>query len=177
MVKYKYLIIVSLILSVCACSKIVGEDELILLERIENTSEALRLDGYYVRMIGDNNPTMIVYFFYRNGIVLSGGGATLSELEELEERYRNGEFYTNVKNSKIFWGVYQLNADEIRFERWYPSDRPYGSSLRIGKIQNDSTFIITSTADSDGSDVRFVNELFKFKEFSPKPDSTNIFID
>lgn len=177
MVKNKILILVSLILSACACSKIVGEDEMILLERVDNTSSALRLDGYYFNEIGSDNPTIITYFFYRNGIVLYGGGRTKSEFSSLEEEYRNGAFYEAIKESKTWWGVYQIEGNEIRFERWYPGHRPYSTFLNSGEVINDTTFLVTSSSESDGSEEVERDELFKFKQFSPKPDSTNTFID
>ena len=116
-------------------------------------------------------------FFYKNGIVLYGGGEIQSEFSSLEERYRNGEFYESIKDSKIWWGVYQIEGNEIRFERWYPGHRPYNTFLNTGEILNDTTFRITNSSNSDGSDSQARDELYKFKAFSPKPDSTNVFID
>ena len=50
MMKWKYAVLL-LVISVYACSKLVEDDELILLERVENVSDALRLDGYYFNTV------------------------------------------------------------------------------------------------------------------------------
>jgi hypothetical protein len=65
-------------------------------------------------------------------------------------------------------------TDTIRFERWYPGDIPYRTTISEGKIINDSTFIITRSYK--GKHERERNEVYKFRAFSPKPDSTNRFI-
>ena len=176
MVKPAIISILILIISSCTLNKMFQDDELISLERINNDSNALKLDGYYVMEIGTHNPTYIVYFLYRNGIILYGGGATQSEFQELMELYKNGDFYLSVKNGKTWWGVYQIDDNEIKFERWYPSERPYETFLRVGEIVNDSTFRITVASDSDGSNPTDKDELYQFKSFSSKPDSTNVFI-
>ena len=49
--------------------------------------------------------------------------------------------------------------------------------LKTGDIINDTTFVITEVERSkDGSERRTINEMYHYKHYSPKPDSTNNFV-
>ena len=48
--------------------------------------------------------------------------------------------------------------------------------LDKGEIQNDSTFLITKSIRSKTGEEKELNEIYHFKQFSPKPDSTNVFV-
>ena len=76
------------------------------------------------------------------------------------------------------WGTFQINKDSIVFERWYPAEVSK-SYYRSGKILNDTTFVITESyrlRNGKKKEWREKNEVYHFKAFSPKPDSTNRFI-
>lgn len=82
------------------------------------------------------------------------------------------------KNSKIWWCVYKIIGDTgIQIECWYSTyEGPYKGAVRSGKILNNTTFHITESWRSDGSENRSKDEVYHFKALSPKPDSTNGFI-
>lgn len=149
-------------------------DDILTLEKIENNSNRLNLKGYYCYEYIENN--FDIYFLYENGIILYGYSPSEDELHKYGIKYKSGEFYKEVQNIKFHWGVYQIDGNSIKFERWYPSEKPYRTTIREGEILNDSTFIITKTYKANSNEVRERNETYKFKKFSPKPDSTNIFI-
>lgn len=159
-------------MSSCQCY----DDDELQLTRMDYASDELRTDGYNFSKFESSTPSIRVYFIYRNGIILYGRSPSLSSLSTLEARYRNGEFYNEIKDLKYHWGVFQVNGEEIDFERWYPSEPPVETFVRSGKILNDTTFLISKSSKPDGSEARDVNELYRFKKFSPKPDSTNVFI-
>ena len=49
--------------------------------------------------------------------------------------------------------------------------------MKIGKIINDTTFqLVREFASYHKKDSRVIDETYHFKQFSPKPDSTNVFI-
>ena len=164
----KHIIIFGLLLLLYSCNSC--KDEELTLRGGSFTGDELRIDGYYYRKI----PDLEIYFFYSNGIVRYGGGGYTS-FEEVEERILNHQLVN--ENSRTTWGVFQVNNNTIKFERWYPSSGGVAPVyVREGTILNDTTFHITSSYRSDGSERREKNEMYHFHQFSLKPDSTNNFI-
>lgn len=159
----------------CSCSKII-EDDMLTLTREINTSNSLRLDGYYFSEFESDEPRLSIYFLYKNGIALYGDNPYLSDIEEEEEKIRNGTYYELIRTRKFKWGVYRIQGNEIKIVRWYPSERPYSTFLETGRILNDTTFVITQFSEPDGTNIEARRETYRFKALSPKPDSTNMFI-
>ena len=175
----KILILTLLIIVVflCACKT---ADKL-QLTKTPFTGNQLRIDGYYCRMY--ENKCYSVYFFYRDGTLLyeGCGGCDSLKLKEMEQNsFKNEKWINWVKESQISWGVYQIDGQSIKFERWYPSNYWHlPAYIKSGKILNDTTFIITSFERSSRFGTEWSeekNEMYHFRQFSPKPDSTNRFI-
>jgi hypothetical protein len=160
-----------------SCSKTSFSDDELSLEKRPYTGNQLRIDGYYYSM--DDNGVFNVHFFYKNGIALYGYGGW-SNFENAEEEFILQEWIELRRKSKTGWGVFQIEDDDIGFEMWYPSSGGgVPAYIRSGKILNDTTFRITkSWRSAEGTDnVQIKNELYHFKPFSPKPDSTNVYVD
>jgi hypothetical protein len=155
-----------------------SSDEAIRLQRMDYIGNELRTDGYYFSEF-DSGGVLAnqIYFFYKNGVILYGFSPKLSETQIIEDRYRNGEFYDQVIDKKWAWGVYRVFGNEIEWEKWGVGEPPLKTVLKSGFIINDTTFHITNLSNPDGSDSEVIDELYRFKAFSPKPDSTNTFID
>lgn len=132
-----------------------------------------RIDGYYYQKYGTPEK-LTIYFFYRNGILLhAGDGYTI----DIEAKFENGELYEKLKENKYCWGLFNIDSNIIQFERYYNSDDiSKDAYIRSGEILNDSTFRITKSMRSDGKEVSDENEMYYFKKFSPKIDSTNVFV-
>jgi len=149
-------------------------DDSLCSKKMTNSSTALRTNGYYYWSNGDI-PSSNIRFIYNDGTMINAGTVSNENIEDAENRFGNGEFYQNIKDNKLFWGIYSINDSNIKFETWYPStDRLY-VYIREGNILNDSTFVITRSYRCDGSEESSKNEVYHFKQFSPKPDSTNSF--
>ncbi len=173
----KNLIIMTMALCFSMCNKEKKEDAVLSIERTLYTGNELRIDGYYYHEFAASGKTFLtVDFFYKNGIYLTGYTFNKEELEEREEKFQNREFYNNIKDEKESWGVFIINNNSIIIEKWYyPYQLHPASTIKYyGTIMNDTTFTITKIKDEDG--VRERNDIYHFKEFSPKPDSTNKFI-
>ena len=174
------LILVVILLSCCAKDNIFKDDELHL-EKVPYTGDELRIDGYYYSEFGDEDDKLRdVYFFYRNGNLLYGSTYSSDLEDKKEEEYTTEEWQSIVKESKQRWGVFQIEGTKILFERWYPSQPPLKAYVREGEILNDTTFKITQSyrmKDGEKTERKDRDETFNFKEFSPKPDSTNKFVD
>jgi len=174
-----YFIMILSVVSSCNIDDIFKDDELSI-AREPYIGNQLRIDGYYYQENDGKFYTM--HCFYRNGIVLYlGGGFSLSQIIELENRIQDGSFYNDAKKLKTYWGVFKIENSNIKFERWYPSS---GGGLptyvREGNILNDTTFVITESyrmKKGKKTEAETRNESYYFKAFSPKPDSTNTFIE
>lgn len=172
-------IIAVLLLTILGCKKdsLFKDDELTITRHDYNTSQ-LKIDGYYYQE--KDGEFYSLYCFYRNGIIqYLGGGYTIAELKELEERIKSGIF-DNYEKTKGYWGVFHIDQNQIQFERWYPSSPgKWTAFIREGKILNDTTFMITVSyrmRKNKRTEESVKSETYRFKKFSPKPDSTNSFI-
>lgn len=77
------------------------------------------------------------------------------------------------------WGVFQIKEDSIWIESWFDLDGPEKAYMQSGIILNDTTFVITEIyknkrCKKKGLEDR--NKVYHFREFYPKPDSTNSFV-
>ena len=159
-----------------SCEKI-GGDDIFTINKQVYLGHQLKINGYYYQKA--EGKYYSIYFFYEDGTLLYGdGGFTQKEFIEHEKEFNNNVWLNGVKNYKAYWGLFNIENDSIAFERWYPSSGgPFPAYLRSGKILNDTTFVITKSIRSkNGKEAQQLNETYHFKEFSPKPDSTNNFI-
>ena len=164
------------ILTLVSCS--IMKDDKIGLNRLDYIDNGVRLEGYYYKELESDVPRISIYFFYRNGIALYGEAPSLSNLIANEEKFKSGQYYNRVKNNKTGWGVFQINGSAIEFEIWGPNNGGrLKTNLRSGIILNDSTFLINSLFSNYDGQTTVEEDTFHFKEFSPKPDSTNTFIN
>ncbi|MCK9562621.1 MAG: hypothetical protein M0R02_07865 [Bacteroidales bacterium] len=117
-------------------------------------------------------------FFYSNGIILHiGGRYNYEELLNMEKEITNTQLIQKLKENKYCWGLFKIEDKNILFERYYNSDALSKKAyIRSGLIVNDTTFRITKSVRSDGIEEKEIEEIYHFKQFSPKPDSTNNFI-
>lgn len=177
----KFLIVIVIMNLLSNCKDNDWNDDGLSIKREPYTGSLLRIDGYYYEKyaIGNGDYRYNIYFFYKNGTVLYGETPSGDELQQKEAEYISGSFYVKIKEQKYYWGLFKVENNNIKFERWYPGDPPLKAYIREGNIINDSTFIITESYRMQGgkkTEVRARSETFHFKAFSPKPDSTNKFI-
>ncbi len=158
-----------MILTIFSCSKDEFKDDELTLKKKPYTGNQLRINGYYCQNAPNIEWTR-VFFFYNNGIILQS---------YIENATGNFEIVTNY--SKNRYGVFEINSNIIRFEKWYPSSGFEGLHAYVseGTILNDTTFVINVSyrmKKGKKTEVEAENETYHFKQFSPKPDSTNSFI-
>ena len=161
------------------CKKNPLKDDELSIAKEHYISNQLRINGYYYNNWG-NPERSTIYFFYQNGVLLGGDSPLTSEISVREQEFINGTYYLNSKNVKYAWGVFNIENNVIKFERWYPSDPPLKAYVRAGEILNDTTFMITESYrmyDGKKTEVHSKNEIYHFKQFSHKPDSTNNFVE
>ena len=172
----KLITAISAILFMGGCGKWYKDEELVL-EKQPYTGNALRLDGYYYNRLEDGR-IWNTFFYYRDGTMLCGIGSeyTDDDLEKYDIWFTDNEFLDFLKKDKYSWCLYQIHDDSICFEKWMLSDGGFPVNRFSGIILNDTTFVITKVENPHSGNVYQHNDLYHFHAFSPKPDSTNIFI-
>lgn len=163
------------ILESSSCKKLC-EDDKIFLSKKENTSNRLKLDGYYYWY--DTDGLLIFDFFlYENGILFRVTGSE-ETCEDYEKKILTSEnIEQHYRHKKKFWGVYLIEDSVIKYELYYPgSSCSMSTWVMEGIILNDTTFHIQKSYKPDGSDLNVENKTYHFKQFSPKPDSINPYI-
>jgi outer membrane translocation and assembly module TamA len=152
-------------------------DDNLTLKRANYIGNELRTDGYYYRQKENvTYPYTLPVFFYRNGIVVSCGSFSTTDLNIVETEMPDR--YDILKKYKDGWGVFLIDDTKIKYEKWI--EAPSGVKLAVkrcsGHIKNDTTFHITESYNSGNGETTQVDEIWHFKQFANKPDSTNVYI-
>ena len=156
------------------CKKWLKDEELTLPKQPYNGDE-LRTDGYYYQA---GEKAITVMFLYEDGTMIHAGSVSVQEISQREEMFKNGEFYNHIKNNKTCWCVYRIENDKITTNYWV-SPKPFRCYFEEGTILNDTTFVIQRYYRMENGEMTEeweTNETYHFRQFSPKPDSTNMFI-
>jgi len=137
--------------------------------------DQMRVDGYYYEQ--DFSST---YFLFRNGVILAGGGFRDGDFDAYESDWLDGSALEVALKYQFSWGLFIVEGDNIKFERWYPGNPPLLAYVREGTILNDTTFHITESYRFSSSgkkrEIKERDEYYHFRAYSPKPDSTNPFV-
>ena len=153
----------------CDCS-----DEKFSIRRKPYLGNEIKTDGYFYSYDSTSKTTSIK-FFYRNGVVLSGRRYSLHDFDIIESEILGGSFF-NI-DDKYNWSPFEINNNTLITEYYY--DNPPSCKLLTAKsfydIQNDTTIVYKRT-DQSGYKDKVSSIVWYFKQFSPKPDSTNVCI-
>lgn len=151
---------------------------------INNTSSALRLNGFYYVLSSKDNDFVSIYFLYKNGVCYYNGSKEYKNKKELDMILDEeaGETYkhpaSNAGRMYGFWGNYEIRNDSItmRWQLLAPGKRITESR---GLIMNDSTFFMYESREyrSGAFQKNAVAEYHHFRTSINKPDSTNIFLN
>ncbi len=170
----KQIIITLQILLLFTGCKDIFKDDVLTLELEPNYSEQIKLNGYYYHF-DSISTNVVVWVFYRNGIVCFVG--TGKTLVDIENAFQNKESLNNIYTNKSAWGLYQLKNDSIITNGLfiYPGELRRISTISKGTILNDTTILFNLSIRSNNT-INLRNDTLHFKQFNPKPDSTNVFI-
>lgn len=148
-------------------------------QRLENNSNALKLNGYYyTNGSGPDSNLIISHFLYRNGIVKETGAIRTINLREVDRKIIDNYINSNPdKNLNLGLGIYKIENNKIVIEYWKGAMDWYNGTINLkGEILNDSTFIISESKFSADRKTKKIDRIYHFRPFHPKPDSTNKFI-
>jgi hypothetical protein len=165
-----------LIISICGmnlfmfCCSTLFPDEKLSMQRMDYTGNELRTDGYYEHFFSEGKSYGT--FLYRNGTILNIPG---KEGDYSEKRFFDPQFIEQIKGKKYSWSVFVINDEKIIIQGWGDSGGGGMPTVtKYGNIINDTTFVLTKSIVYNKE--RFMNEIYRFKQFTNKPDSTNIYI-
>ncbi|MDR0507687.1 MAG: hypothetical protein LBH32_12860 [Dysgonamonadaceae bacterium] len=122
---------------------------------------------------------MVIRFYYMNGLLLKTGSHKGKDFEiidkELVDEYSK---YPNMYNHKYNWGTFLIEGNNYLMESLV--EDPSGVRLCIyresGYIENDTTIHTIESYYSGKNETKQIDELWHFRQFVHKPDSTNNFI-
>lgn len=169
------LIFIAVLLLSCACCE--KEFHKLRMPKTPYTGNELRIDGYYYsNKTKDNN--IGIALFYRDGVCMH-----LFERPESPDTIgfvENDILLNNTLLSRLWStpsniGVFQINKTTIEFETWM-AGRDIITFSHYGQILNDTTFLLTKWTNNDSGKSYSEKLTYRFRQFSPKPDSTNTFI-
>jgi len=156
-----------------SCCKILLPNEKLSMKRVDYNGNELRIDGYYYRQ-GDKSEYTCVVFLYKNGILFSTRCHRSYDLDVVEKEMVNE--YDEFRKSKTHWGVFMVVDNRIEYEEWTTPTEGITVKKSSGFIENDTTFRIAEEYFSYNKKTYHVNQVYHFKQFANKPDSTNKFI-
>jgi len=150
------------------------KDEDLMIERIPYSGNELRIDGYYYRHPNPDNTKVL--FFYRNGVMINIlRYFPTTDLTVVDKNLPDR--YAELKNDKLSFQVFIIKGSTIQYSGWGTSTGSGRPSFKsIGTIENDTTFRIIKTINSRKGQEFEKNDVYHFRQFSLKPDSTNNFI-
>ncbi len=161
--------------------------EELILKRIENIGNNLKISGYYYENLDAlNDKYASAFCLYSNGILISLGSFQKINFFQNVEKLLTDKNFKNYFTSRSGWGIFTIQSTEITIENWgnkIATNQPYPAFGKIGKIIDNSTIEIYQMYKIEKKQkINLDHSLFylptsyHFREFSPKPDSTNNFI-
>jgi len=169
----KRFILFFLILSSCmSCCR---EDDLLRNTREDYIGDDIRIDGFYYSFF--QGEIHNVLFLYRNGVFFK-------VISDEKKRTKPEEVQTlltedrleRYKTHKDLWGIFIIKNNNILLDKWTWAGLGWKTTvIESGTILNDTSFVITKR-DNLREGIKDSNETYYFYPYSPKPDSTNIFI-
>jgi hypothetical protein len=171
--KHIYILLI-IFLSQLGCTPNQNIDEPFLIQKHDNVTNKLKLNGYYyTKDSGQVKSFCTLILLYANGVISYRGTTEFLGFDSLD---RLISLHTNtIKSQKRNWGLYEINANSIAYEQLATQATKYYRFHSDGQILSDTSFVITQTFGSNNK-IQPLNETYHFRQFSPKPDSTNNFI-
>lgn len=174
MVVFKYSILSSLFM-LLGCSKRMDQSSIMKTPYLGNE---LRIDGYYYSTMTSQNDIGLA-IFYRDGSafhtwITPKGSDIVSYLER--EILLDDAYFSRIKNIPAHIGAFKVTYPNIEFEVFdYGGDGITTFSF-FGQVRNDTTFSIDRIVNNGGNSTSNVEAIYRFRQFSPKPDSTSAYV-
>ena len=167
MVNKQFFILTLLILILVSCVSIQYIGYGFSLTKQNYNGDQLKINGFYYNEYYKEHYRIV--FLYSNGILINySAGYAYNDIVNSDSLV----FELDYKKAPIYYyGLFQIKQNKVIIENWGAGVENQ-SYLREGKILNDTTFILYN---KDGNLI-LQDEIYHFKQYSPKPDSTNKYI-
>lgn len=171
----RHLLIIFSLLLIFSCCRVAHE---LKLGKSAFAGNDFKLDGYYYSLENEGQ----LFFLYSDGVFIDFSCKILQfDNEELSERRDSTiNYYAslgNYKNTQYGWGVWKVEDDNLIIEKWLSgSGGAYPVGRYVGNVINDTTINIAFTYQLPPNGKEKMGK-FRFRQFCPKPDSTNAFIE
>jgi hypothetical protein len=154
------------------CRKIIyGEDEKFSIQKTDNLSGKLKLNGYYYSETVINGKTYrAIYILYQNGQLIVPASFPDKNLADIDTYLASIDFRSIIEKSKTVHGLYVIENNNIILENWTSGNGKANVRKGCGTITNDTSFVLSKIGTIEG------NFVYNFRAYTPKPDSTNKFI-
>ena len=163
-----------IVLTSSSCNE---EFQELMMSRTPYVGDEIRIDGYYYSNLSSND-LVGLGVFYRDGVCLhfffSPESADTTEYIE-SEFLLNDEFIEDAKSRPNWIGVFNIIGESMDYET-FETARNTNTRSYFAEIINDTTFVLQKEVDNLTGNTFEENITYRFKKFSPKPDSTNTFI-
>jgi hypothetical protein len=119
------------------------------------------------------------YYFFIEMVLFSGGIIFGNDdFEYIDNYFIQGEHESYI-DEKDVWSTFKIYNDSLVFETWNPPTLSQGPQPRINlcKILNDTTFEVYKSRLLSSKEFTEKSEIYHFRKFDHKPDSTNKFIE
>lgn len=166
------------------------------LQKGEIKSNNLEMNGYYYIFKDKeegrklNEVKYNTFFLYKNGVYFDSNGLSSfsfnkNSIDSLDLKVQaNVGIQGKYEPLQYQWGVFNVTGSEIIIERWVTASGSgtYPTKILKGTIINDTTIHFHTLIGAhpvnynSKKKVLDIDETYHFRQFSPKPDSTNTFI-
>jgi hypothetical protein len=178
---YKLLITSAIVSALLGCEKpadLRKNDDTLAIGKRPYTGKQLKIDGYYYSIY--RGAINVVYVFFQNGVIQTFGVSDYGmDFSKVERDFTDPQVMATMQNNKYWWGDFAIDTNSIKIEHWQPSNGAFPVYTNEGTILNDTTFTLTTLyrlVNGQQKYVTAINEIYYFKKYSPKPDSTNNFV-
>lgn len=169
-----YYLLTVLFFTITSCDKLwfCDDEELTMVKTDYNG--ALKINGYYYNKLDTGYE---LYILYKNGIVINNR-YTANSLSEIENTFLlNESSHEHTQSSKTSWGLFRVTNSTITKQGWRISRCKRPVVEYRGEVLTDTSFNIKTYVDENGETNTIDESTYYFKAFSPKPDSTNDYIN
>jgi hypothetical protein len=147
------------------------------LTKVEFSSSTKKINGYYYFKANEGYK---LFFLNKNGFyVFIEVLSSPKNIQELDKNLIAVIKNINTVKSTYHYGIFNVVNNDIKIERWLSGNGgKYPVQYLSGKFENDSTILITQKVGDEiyrkkNKPVYNINELYNFRSYSPKPDSTH----
>jgi hypothetical protein len=158
-----------------------------LLLKKSEIPDVIKTNGFYYvktneysKTLKDSVTNYNFTFYYIDGTFLKHFTSPSLEKEILDFNIKNQ--YEILKKDQTNWGLYEIYGSNIIREGWNTSvGGGLPRSRAEGYVKNDSTIVFTKSFAFDNKCCPKINSNYEvenhFFPYSPKPDSSNIFLN